>query len=131
MQHGDRKRLEQAQRVAPRAKKQNASGQTAAARPQAAPRAAPNVEIPDAIEFISGRGKGTFDPATVGAGAPISNIESWKPLLQALVRDPNTSGPLATTLIDRLKSISEIGSTVGVDVLDMNAVTDAVEQGLS
>jgi hypothetical protein len=131
LQQGDRQRLEAAQRVAPRPKKQNSGGGAQPAPPRQAGRPAPNVEAPDAIEFIGKRGGGTLDPATIGQTGQKADPQLWQPLLQELVRDPNTSGPLATTLIEQLGAISRGGSTVGVDVIDMNAATDALEQGLS
>ncbi|GAG27480.1 unnamed protein product, partial [marine sediment metagenome] len=131
MQQGDRQRLEAAQKVAPRPKKQNSGAAAQPAPQRQAGRAAPNVEVPDAIDFIGGRAKGTLGDAPIGQGAPYVNVEAWKPLLQELVRDPNLSGPLSTAIIEQLGNLNRQRNTVGVDVIDMNAATDALELGLS
>lgn len=131
MQQGDRQRLEQAQRVAPRPKKQNSGGGAQPAPQRQGGRPKPNVEVPDALEFIGGRAGGTLDPATIGQGAPSPDVGAWKPLLQELVRDPNLSGPLSTALIEQLGNLNRQRGTIGVNVIDMNAATDALELGLS
>ena len=130
MQQGDRKRLEQAQKVAPRPKKQNSGGAAQPAPQRQARRAAPKVEVPDAIDFIGGRAKGTLDPKTIGQRTPQPNIESWQPLLRRLARDANIGGPITTTLLTQLSNFANIPSGGSVEIIDQNAAEDAIRLGL-
>jgi hypothetical protein len=131
LQQGDRQRIEQAQKVAPRPKKQNSGGGAQPAPQRQAAKPAAGVEVPDAIDFIGGRAGGTLDPATIGQNSPGRvDVERWRPLMQEIARDPKTSGALSTALLSQLSNLNGQPSTVGINVVDMNATEDAVWESL-
>ena len=125
LQHGDVQRLEAAQRAAPRQKQQNASGQAAPAQGGQARRSKPPMEIPDAIDFISGRGGGTLDPANIGAGGGES-AAAWQPFMRELARDATTSGALTTQIFAQLGNLSRAPNESFVEIVDQNAAEDAI-----
>lgn len=128
IQYGDRQRLEAAQRIAPRPKQQNASGQVAA-QPSAGPRRKPNIEIPDAIEFMAGRAGGTLDPATVGQGGGAA-AAAWQPFMRMMARDATMSGPLTTKILTQLSNLSSAPNETNVEIIDQNAAEDAIWQSI-
>ena len=127
LQQGDVAMLQEGQQTMKQFQKP-ASGGSAPA-PTARP--APNVQVPDAIDFIGGRAAGTVDGNAIGRTPPkMLDVERWRPLMQELARDPNTSGPLSTAMLSRLSEMNRQNSTVGVDIIVINAADDAVRESL-
>ena len=125
MQQGDRKRLEQAQQIAPRPKKENGGGGAQPAPQRPAGRQAPNVEVPDALDFIGGRAKGTLDPANIGSGGG-ERAAAWQPFMRELARDSTVSGALTTQLFTQLANLSRAPNESFVEIVDQNAAEDAI-----
>lgn len=127
LQQGDVQMLEEGQRSMKQVQPQASSG--VSAQPQARP--APNVEVPDAIDFVGGRMGGTLDAQSIGRNPPKRfDVERWRPLMQELARDPGTSGALTTAMISQIHNLNTQPSTVGVDIMDMNAIEDAAWESI-
>jgi hypothetical protein len=132
LQQGDVQMLEAGQKAAPIKKRtQPAAGSQGRPQQQAPQRGGGAEPPPDPLDFIIGRGSGTFDPATQGVGSqePIDK-EKWAPLLREFARDPGVSGPLTTTLLTNMSNLNRIPRSVGVRVIDQNAADTALEQDL-
>ena len=50
--------------------------------------------------------------------------------MQELARDPNTSGPLTTSILSQLANMNNQQATVGVNIIDMNAIEDSTYESL-
>lgn len=127
LQQGDVAMLQEGQRTM---KKMQKPATAEAPSTTAAPSQA-NMEVPDAIEFIGGRAGGTLDGAVIGQNPPGAvDLSRWRPLMEEIVRDPNTSGPLSAAMMSKLRSASAELPTVGIDVIDMNAAEDMLWESL-
>lgn len=127
LQQGDVAMLQEGQQTMKQFQKPATGGQTPA--PQARP--APNVQAPDAIDFIGGRASGTLNSDTIGQNTQRYDAARWRPLMEELARDPSASGPITTQLLSQFSNMNGQPSTVGVDIIDMNAAEDAVALSVS
>ncbi len=130
LQQGDVQRLEQAQKIAPRAKRNQPAAQgkpSAPGRQSTAPQK-PS-PIPDPIEMAGGKIGGSAPVAESSIAEPL-DVEKWKPLLMEIARNPNVSGPLTTTLLAFLSNTLRIPNASGARVIDQNAADVALREAL-
>lgn len=130
LQQGDVSRLEAAQRSNPISKRTQPAARPQGRSQRQQQRQQPGLDIPDPLDFITGRAQGTLDPTTVGQVQEPLDVEKWRPMLQEIARNPTVSGPLTTTLMSQLTNISGIPNSSNVRVIDQNAADVALEQGL-
>ena len=125
LQQGDVAMLEEGQRQFKQVQKAATPAPSggAAAEPRAVD---PRADAPDAIEFIAGRAKGTFDPTTAGRATQRLDVERWKPLMSAIASDPTSSGPLTAGLLAQLVNMQNLPREGNVEVVDRNAADDAI-----
>lgn len=129
MQQGDRKRLEAAQRVAPRPKKRNASGQTGA--PPSKRRRSPqgSVETPDPIDMASSRPGKPFDSSAATAPGPLVNPEPWMPMIRQMAINPNSSGAISEAYVRLLTARRQRTIGPSVNVVDTGELDDILLEG--
>jgi len=131
LQQGDVQALEQAQKIAPRAKRTQppAKGRVTPRgnQPGRRSQAAQAGDIPDPIEMAGRKVGGSAVPEDSAVAEPF-DLEAWRPLLQEIARNPNLSGPLTTTLMRQLQNISQIPDTASVHVVDQNAMDVALRE---
>ena len=127
MQHGDRKRLEQAQRTAPRAKKQAASGRTGGQRRTARqPRGNSQMQVPDPIEMASERGGGK--PFTTPSGESREvDPTPWIPLMKQIASAPNTGGTLTAMMLEQFSNMRRRPLATQPRLIDLNEIDDILE----
>jgi hypothetical protein len=124
LQQGDVKKLDQGKKILGQKTKQAPAKPQEPAQPERNRR--PVIGVPDAIDFIGGRGSGTFDPALAGEGRTAFDASRWRPLLQQMARDPLASGPITTQLLEQLGNMNKKPRSSQVDIIDMNAAEDAL-----
>jgi len=129
LQQGDVQMLEEGQQSL-KQKQAPATGGKAPA-PAAKGGAKGPMQVPDAIDFIAGRQGGTLDANLIGSANQSLDVARWRPLLEELARDPGSSGPITTMLLSQLGNMNRQPSTAAVDIIDMNAVDDAVARSLN
>lgn len=122
LQQGDVAMLQEGQQMMKQIQKPASGGASVA---PSAP-AQPGIQVPDAIDFIGGRASGTLDASVVGQDQQSIDTSRWRPLMEELARDPGASGPISTMLLSQIANMNAQPSTIGVDVIDMNAANDAV-----
>lgn len=123
LQQGDVQMLEQGQRVAPRAKKQQVSGSPQAPRQRQSVQRGSNefsMAAPDPIQMAAGRMGGQVP--TAGGGVPVDPTP-WLPLIRTLASAPNSGGSIAANLVDilsqhRRRPIVTQGNLLDFDELD-------------
>ena len=123
LQSGDVQRLEAAQKTAPIAKPQTSAGATGSSPSQGSG----DIEVPDAIDFAGSRTGQDFG----GQANALLDGTQWMPLLQEIARNPNRSGPLATALLTQLANITNTPSAGRVQVVDENAIQEAISRSVS
>ena len=129
MQHGDRKRLEQAQKVAPRPKKQAASGRTGGQRRTQGParrRRTPTsaMETPDPIEFAASRPGQPFDASATQYTGPPVDPAPWMPMIREMAIDPNAGGNIAAAYMRLLSARRQRPQGPSVSVVNVNEIED-------
>ncbi len=126
LQQGDVQMLEQSQRIAPRPKKVQPSGQ-APARPQrsGAQRGSGqfSMQVPDPIELAGSRIGGNIP--TPGAGRTV-DPSAWVPFLQAIATSPNAGGALTSGLVDMLSQYVRRPVVSEAQVVDLNELDTAL-----
>jgi hypothetical protein len=129
LQHGDRQRLEAAQRVAPRAKQQNGSGRAAAPQPKRRRKAAGTAQVPDPIEFASSRPGKPFDSTATGVPGPPVDPEPWMPMIREMAINPGSSGAISNAYIKLLSARRQRPVAPNVSVVDLQQLDDILLEG--
>ena len=128
MQHGDAQRLEAAQRAAPRAKKQNASGRTGGQRrtgrqPQ---QTANPMQVPDPIEMAAERSGGK--PFSTASGNAMEvDPTPWMPLMEQMASAPNTGGTLTAMMLEQFSNMRRRPLATQPRLIDLNEIDDILE----
>ena len=129
LQQGDVQRLEQAQQIAPRPKRNQPPAKGGSTAQKRQPTSTEPSPIPDPIEMAGSKIGGSAPVAESSQEEPL-DIEKWKPLLMEIARNPNVSGPLTTTLLAYLSNTLRIPNASGVRVIDQNAADVALREAL-
>ena len=122
LQYGDVSRLENAQRVAPI--KQQGPGQPP---PQAGGGGgAPfNMQVPDPMQFLTGRLKGTMSGPPVDLTQPGTN---YMPMLRAFANAPRGSGALRHAYVTKLGEQLQRSAVPSARVIDLDALDAKLEE---
>lgn len=123
MRQGDRQMLEAGQRVAPRPKKSAPKGKAGAA-PAAG--AGGGMQIPDAIEFASGRIGGNVPAESIGEPQWV-DPRPWMPLLQEFATRPVSNPKIAAAYVSQISKLRRQPYNPGAHFVDMNEADDILE----
>ena len=128
LQQGDVQALEQSQKVAPRAKRQQpAASPSAPNRQRQAPQRGSgqfSMETPDPIEMAGGRIGGNI-PST-GEGRFV-DPSPWMPLLSMMANSPNTGGAITAGMVDMLSQYRRSPVVSQGNLIDLNEIDNALE----
>lgn len=135
LQYGDVSKLRNAQRVAPTGSTTKQVQQPAAptGSPAGSASAGPTgaMEIPDPIDFISERAKGTLqDPASRMAERPV-DMSAWTPIVNAVANAPQASGLLRHAFLNQFAALANRPYVPDVLAVSMQALDAGVEAGLA
>ncbi len=129
LQQGDVQALEQAQKVAPRAKRTQppAAGRVTPRgnQPSGRAQAAQPDGIPDPVE-MAGRKIGGKE---IGTSESVRTVDTsqWLPLLQQMALAPNSGGALTANLMNMLRAYRQhpvVSETVFMDLQELDDIVD-------
>ena len=127
LQHGDRQRIEAAQKVAPRPKKQAASGRTGGQRRTARqPQGNAQMQVPDPIEMAAERGGGKPFASASGEKMEIDPTP-WIPLMEQIANAPNTGGTLTAMMLEQFSNMRRRPLATQPRLIDLNEIDDILE----
>jgi len=131
LQQGDVQRLEQSQRVAPRAKRNQPSAGPGSSAPKqrTTVNGPPQEGVPDPLEFASKKigGSGSILP---DGGEVALNTSRWKPLLMAIASDPTASGPLTTMIANYISTGGNVPQNPSLDVFPQHEMEEQLFRNL-
>ena len=122
MRQGDRQMLEAGQKVAPRPKKSAPRGSAGGGAPAAA--GGGGMQVPDAIEFASGRIGGNA-PA-IGEQARQVDPTPWMPLVRQWALRPNSGGALAANYYNMLTQFVQRPLVPRANFVDYNEMDEII-----
>jgi hypothetical protein len=129
LQFGDRKRIEQAQKAAPRPKKQAASGRTGGQRrTERQPRqGSGQMAVPDPIEMAAQR-QGQAAPFSPASGESREvDPTPWIPLMNQMASAPNTGGTLTAMMLEQFSNMRRRPLASQSRLIDLNEIDDILE----
>jgi hypothetical protein len=128
LQWGDRKRIEQAQKAAPRPKKQAASGRTGGRqrRTQQQPQQGGGMAVPDPIEMAKQRSGGQPFTGTSGHSREV-DPQPWMPLMEQIASAPNTGGTLTAMMLEQFSQMRRRPLATESRLIDLNEIDDILE----
>ena len=129
LQQGDVQKLEQAQKIAPRAKRTqpSAQGQAKTRRRQGANRGSGqfSMEVPDPIDAAAQR-VGGEEFSGGDARSSVTDAKQWMPLMQFMASSPNSNAAIVKGLIDMYSDIRRKPIVSEMNVIDMNELDETL-----
>jgi hypothetical protein len=135
LQQGDVAALEQGQKIG--GVPSNKTVQ-APARPQGGPsgapagstQQAPQMQVPDPVDFATQRFGGTMQQAPDLTNIPQAEVDwaGWTPLMERVANNPNSSGILKQAFIRNLRNLSQRPYVPDVRVVDLFDLDAGVEE---
>ena len=131
LQQGDVQRLEQAQKIAPRAKRTQPPAQASGTpRSRTTVNGPPQGGVPDPIEMASGKIGGQNPAIPNTGGQRLVDPGPWVPLLHNLATRPNSGGAIAATLTDMLRQYAQRPVVPSAYFIDMNDMDEQIAREL-
>ena len=129
LQQGDVQRLEQAQKIAPRAKRTQPPAQASGTpRSRTTVNGPPQGGVPDPIDFAGGKiGGGSVLP---DGGEVALNTARWKPLLLAIASDPTASGPLTTMIANFISTGGNVPQNPSAEIFPQHEMEEQLFRNL-
>ena len=130
LQQGDVQRLEQAQKIAPRPKRQQgaASAQPRQRPPQRAGSAAAasgGMQVPDPIQFASGKIGGQAVSPGQGGMRQVDPM-AWMPLAEMMAQTPNAGGTIVSSLFTALQGFNRRPVVSELSFVDFDEMDRAI-----
>lgn len=134
LQYGDRKRFEEGMKVAPIQQQQRGQApQTSQNGGTSQNREVPNMQIPDAIEFLGARNGNEFGPPQDIQGQPGGKLDTWRPILERIALGTGSSGGLASLYIQQMRRARQqtiMRPAVQINLDDIDAGIEGMVQEL-
>lgn len=137
LQYGDVGELRDAQRIAPtgtgvKQVQQPARGTaTGAGGTPAASRQAAGMSVPDPIEFLGERGRGTLTDAPSQMSQRPVDVSMWTPIAKRLANSPTASGNLRQAFLHQFAALARRPYVPDVFVADLQEMDRDVENLLN
>lgn len=134
LQQGDIQAMEQGQRIAPKQTQRPAAPAPAQGSGTQTERTGTGaVDVPDAIDFLSGiaGGGAGVNPPRGGGAPPSANMDMWVRFASQLVNSPGSSGMLAGAYINQLRQLRRTPQIAESVLINLADVDDALEAALN
>ncbi len=130
LQQGDVQALEQAQKIAPRAKRRQppAKGGATTPRSRTTINGTPQHGVPDPLEFAGQKIGG--DSVLPDGGEVLLDAARWRPLLLAVASDPTASGPLTTMIVNYISGIKDQAKNPSVEIFPQHDMEEQIFRNL-
>ncbi len=130
LQQGDVQRLEQAQKIAPRPKRnQTAAKASGTPRSRTTLNGPPQDGVPDPIDFAAQKSAGGGSILPDGAETAL-DTERWRPLLMSIASDPTASGPLTTMIVNYISGMKDQAQNPSVEIFPQHDIEEQLFRGL-